>query len=145
MNYSIGEHTNDGEFIIFDFKKQVGDFAYPLSTDGHIFKTNVIKDLLINTSFNNPNTLEANLQQHVVSGIPTRMLCFNESKLVSIPANLVNSTFKNRHGLEHYFSEKELNDRYLNNEIIDLKSMDFSNVNGPHKEIQYKFITNETD
>lgn len=141
LHYELGEHEVDGEYITFDYTKQpVGDFKYPLSTDGHIFNTSLIKDLLIEIDFKNPNTLEAFLQRFVaMNAIPTTVRCFTESKVVSIPANLVNDTFNNRHGLEFGISEIELNKKYLSDEIIDLKSMDFSNVNGPHKEIKYNF------
>lgn len=144
LHYTLGEHEIDGEYITFDYtKQQIGDFRYPLSTDGHIFNTKLIKDLLIEINFYNPNTLEALLQRFVVTNsIPSVVKCFRESKLVSIPVNLVNDSFNNRHGLEFGISEKELNDKYLNGEIIDLKSMDFNGVNGPHKEIIYKFKTN---
>lgn len=141
LSYTLGEHEVDGEYITFDYtKQQVGDFRYPLSTDGHIFNTRLIKDLLIEIDFYNPNTLEAGLQRFVTTNsIPNIVKCFNESKLVSIPVNLVNDTFNNRNGLEFGISEKELNDKYLGGEIIDLKSLDFNGVNGPHKEIKYNF------
>jgi hypothetical protein len=144
LYYNLGEHELDGEYLIFDYtKQQVGDFRYPLSTDGHIFNTRMIKDLLIEIEFNNPNTLEANLQRFVLSNsIPKNIKCFKKSKLVSIPANLVNDTFKNRHGLEHYMSEKELEDKFISGEAIDLSALDFNMVNGPHKEIKYKFKKN---
>ncbi len=144
LHYNLGEHEINGEYLIFDYtKQQVGDFRYPLSTDGHIYNTKLIKDLLIEIPFVNPNTLEAYLQRFVLTNsIPKTIMCFRESKLVSIPVNLVNDTFKNRHGLQFGISEKELNDKFLNNETIDLNSMDFSEVNGPHKEIKYIFKTN---
>jgi hypothetical protein len=141
LHYELGEHEVDGEYITFDYtKQQVGDFSYPLSTDGHIFNTKLIKDLLIEIDFNNPNTLESSLQSFIVSNsIPKVMKSFIESKIVSIPVNLVNTTFNNRHGLEFYMSEKELNDKIINGQTIDLASLDFNNINGPHKEIKYKF------
>jgi hypothetical protein len=144
INYSLGVHEINGEYLIFDYtKQQTGDFRYPLSTDGHIFNTKLIKDLLIEIDFNNPNTLEAYLQRFVMSNsIPKTIKCFRESKLVSIPANLVNNTFKNRHGLEHYMSEKELEEKFISGETIDLSALDFNMVNGPHKEIKYIFKKN---
>ncbi len=139
LHYKIGHHGISNELITFDHRSQpAGDFSYPLSTDGHIYKTELLKEWLIEIPFNNPNTLEANLQ-HLLHKTPPLMISFEESRLVSIPINLVNDTFKNRHGLEYYMSEKELNDRYLNGEIIDLNAMDFTNINGPHKEIKYEF------
>ena len=141
LHYQLGEHEINGVFMSFDYtKQQNGDFKYPLSTDGHIFNTNLIKDLLIEVDFRNPNTLEAYLQRFVMSNsISNTVKCFLESKLVSIPVNLVNDSFQNRHGLEFGITEKELNDKFISGNIIDLKSMDFSGVNGPHKEIKYVF------
>ncbi len=141
LYYSLKEHTTEGEYIIFDYiKQEAGDFRYPLSTDGHIFNTNMLKTLLTEIEFSNPNTLEANLQRFVGSNsIPTVIKCFSESKLVSVPVNLVNTAFNNRYGLVYGISEKELNDKYLLGEKIDMYAMDFSNINGPHKEIEYVF------
>lgn len=141
LHYELGEHEVDGEYMTFDYTmQQNSDFGYPLSTDGHIFNTIIIKDLLNQIDFYNPNTLESFLQRFVVRNlIPKIVKCFTESKLVSIPVNLVNNTFKNRNGLEFGISEKELNDKYLGGEIIDLESLDFRDVNGPHKEIKYEF------
>lgn len=141
LNYKLGEHVQDGEFIKFDYTKQEnGDFKYPLSVDGHIFKTNLIKGLMFEIMFSNPNTLEAGLQRFVMLGkIPTNVVSYTESKLVGVPVNMVNSVFNNRHGLQYYISEKELNDRYLKGEMIDFKNLDFTNINGPHKEIKYNF------
>lgn len=141
LHYELGEHEIDGEYMTFDYtKQQNGDFRYPLSTDGHIFNTSFIKNLLVEIDFRNPNTLEAFLQRFVaMNSIPKIMKCFTESKLVSIPVNLVNDTFNNRHGLEFGINEKELNEMFVNGQSIDLSSMDFSNINGPHKEIKYIF------
>ena len=140
LHYSLGEYEDMGLAISFDYTKQNGDFAYPLSTDGHIFQTTLLITMLNEIVFNNPNTLEANLQQYKHANIlPKKVICFKESKLVSIPVNLVNDTFNNRHGLEFYMSEIELNNKYLYGEIIDLDALDFSGINGPHKEIKYIF------
>ncbi len=141
LHYELGEHEVDGEYMTFDYtKQQNGDFRYPLSTDGHIFNTTFIKDLLIEIDFRNPNTLEAFLQRFVITdSIPKIVKSFTESKLVSIPANLVNDTFNNRHGLEFGISEEELNNKFLSGNEIDLISMEFSDINGPHKELKYVF------
>lgn len=142
LSYNITSHTKEDDMVFFNFKEQMnGDFKYPLSTDGHIYKTEMIKELLIDTEFNNPNTLEANIQRHI-GIIKSDMVCFETSKVVSIPANLVNETFKNRHGLTHFFSEESLNKSFLNDEIIDFDKMLFNDINGPHKEIKYEFKKN---
>jgi len=144
LSYTLGEHEINGEFMSFDYtKQQAGDLSYPLSTDGHIYKTKVLHMMLEQLSFYNPNTMEAALQRFVMlKAIPKKVHCFTQSKLVSIPANLVNTTFQNRHGLEHFMSEEELEQKYVAGESIDLSALDFSEVNGPHKEIKYIFKTN---
>ena len=143
LTYNLGEYKDIGDIIEFDYTKQTGDFNYPLSTDGHIFETKLLLGLLNEITFHNPNTLEANLQIFKNSDkLPKKVLCFKESKLVSIPVNLVNDTFNNRNGLEFYMSEKELNEKYLNGDIIDLDSLNFTGINGPHKEIKYEFKKN---
>lgn len=142
LNYKMSKFNQlNNDMIKFNWREQqAGDLSYPLSTDGHIYATWAIRELLITTSFNNPNTLEANLQLYSSSLTENPyIVCFNQSKTVSVPVNLVNTTFNNRHGLKHGISAKELNDKYLNDKIIDYHSLDFTGINGPHKELEYKF------
>lgn len=139
MHYQINDYKSyNTDIILFNFRQQIGDFGYPLSTDGHIFKTRNIRSLIKATQFSNPNTLEANLQS-TLNIIDPIMFSFKESKVVSVPVNLVNTTFNNKNGLLFGVSALELNNRFINGEIIDLYSLDFSNINGPHKEIKYIF------
>ena len=63
MSYELGKHEKLGEFIKVNIREQKGDLTYPLSVDGHIFKTDLIKESLKNIGkFNNPNIFESNLQ-----------------------------------------------------------------------------------
>jgi hypothetical protein len=138
LSYAIGNYETVGDFIKINISEQKVDFAYPLSVDGHIFKTNFIKSCLSSVGlFTNPNTLESKLQ-YLLNRIDKNMCFLKESVLVGIPNNIVNNTHNNRRGLKFYYSEKELNDKYNNSETINLEILDFSNINGPHKEIEYK-------
>ena len=138
LHYEINRPEKlSNDFISVDFRIQKGDFGYPLSVDGHIFKTKLIKNILINTGgFPNPNFLESILQ-HFLGVIPNKMTFFKDSCLVGIPANIVNNTHPNRKGVEFPFSVEKLNYGYINNKIIDFNSMNFDGINGPHKEIKY--------
>jgi hypothetical protein len=142
LHYKIYNYNELGDnMIVFNYENQMnGDFKYPLSLDGHIFRSKQIKSLIKNINFVNPNTLEANLQYYLFSYlIEDNVLCFKESKIVGSPVNLVNDTFNNRFGIEHRISEDELCDKFLNNEFIDFYKLNFSDINGPHKEIKYQF------
>ena len=140
LHYLLKEHKETEQFILLDYTKQAGDFNYPLSTDGHIYKTELLKTLLDNTNFNNPNTLEANLQYFAITNqIPKIIKSFKKSKLVSVPVNIVNTVFKNRCGLDYQLTTEDLNNKYTANQIIDFANLQFINIDGPHKELNYTF------
>jgi hypothetical protein len=67
------------------------------------------------------------------------MASFAHSAVVSIPANLVNETHPNRHGALH--GVRELNERFLAGERIDVAGMNFSGVDACHAEIPYLFVS----
>ena len=139
LSYKLGNHEKIGNFNIVNVREQKGDFAYPLSVDGHIFKTDFIKKCLHKIGrFSNPNVLESRLQ-NLMGEINPNMVFLDESVIVGVPVNLVNDTHKNRQGIMFPFSENDLNIRYNNGETVDMTMMNFNNINGPHKEIEYKF------
>lgn len=128
----------DEKFIWWNWTKHYADFGYPLSVDGHIFRTKEIRKLVKATNFSNPNTLEANLQ--VFDNYPKEiMVAYKSSVLVNSPNNIVQNTFQNIKGEVFNFSTKELNDKYLSQEILDIDLIDFSNIKGCHQELELKF------
>ena len=139
LHYKIGDYEINGEFLKFNYKLQRVDFAYPLSVDGHIFNTSFIKKLIITMrNFPNPNVMETKLQSFLHL-IPHYIVSFKESKLVGVPVNIVNNTHQNKKGKEYPMSTEYLNQKYINNEIIDIDKIQFNDINGPHKEVEYKF------
>jgi hypothetical protein len=84
-----------------------GDWSYPMSLDGHIFKTAEILPLLTLLDFSNPNTMEGTLANSPYN-IP-HMICFEESKILNIPANKVQNVNGNRHG---NMTAWEINERF---------------------------------
>jgi len=128
----------DEKFIWWDWTKHYADFGYPLSVDGHIFRTKEIKKLIKAINFHNPNTLEGNLQ--IFDSFPKEiMVAYKASCLVNSPNNIVNKTHPNRKGETFSFNTKELNDFYLNGKIIDYNLINFSNIKGCHQELEFKF------
>ncbi len=67
------------------------------------------------------------------------MMSFSQSCLVSIPVNIVRTTYKNRAGAAPEMSPEALNARFLAGERIDLDAMDFRAVRGAHQEIPLVF------
>ena len=120
--------------LVWNWQKQPknSDWGYPMSLDGHIFRTSEIYDRIIfNRSFNNPNTLETQLASRPMSS--PLMICYSESKIVNIPANKVQNIYSNRHA--QMCDLDDLNQQFLNNYRLSLKPiLDTKNIS-VHQEI----------
>lgn len=127
-------------FVKWNWRKEgsQSDHGYPLSVDSTIYRHYEISKLISSINYNNPNTLEGNLQSKL-NGLRENMLSYRYSKVVNLPINRVNDVFSNRFGDKVNINEKTLNDKFLNGEIIDYKSMDYQSVNSCHVELDLKF------
>lgn len=121
-NVLIVDREGDG-YIYWDWTKHYLDLGYPLSVDGHIFRTNEIRKMINKIQFHNPNTLEGNLQ--MFESLPREKMCaYETSRLVGVPNSPSN--------------EEYLNNKLLSGINIDINKMDFINIIGCHQEIEYK-------
>jgi hypothetical protein len=126
------------DLIKWDWTKHYADMGYPLSVDMHVFRTKDILKLTKQVTFKNPNEYEAALQ--IFESFPRfKMAAFENSSVVNSPTNIVQNTFQNRAGESFGISSKELNEKYLNGEIIDFDKIDFSNIVGCHQELKFEF------
>ncbi len=78
----------------WQFKDGVGDWAYPNTLDMTIYKTKKIEGHLKEALFSNPNTLE---DQFGEINLELYGLCFESSKVVNIPLNIVSHTSATAH------------------------------------------------
>jgi hypothetical protein len=125
-------------YIGWDWTRAQHDFAYPMSLDGHVFKTILLQRLLGDASFANPNELEEELHLRRYKA-PRWMLAFEQSCLVSIPLNIVSTTHANRAGTNPELSPVRLNDRFLAGERIAIDSIEASSICGAHQELALAF------
>lgn len=118
----------------FDWRGKPGDFGYPMSLDGHIFRTNDIYELFNTLNYNNPNTLESNLAAR-----PIRrpfMVMYDKSIIINNPANKVQTFNQNVHG---NISAEYINEQYLLGKKISMKTSEgLSNISC-HQEIDIIF------
>jgi hypothetical protein len=117
------------------------DFGYPMSLDGHIFKSSNLQKMIQNLQFRNPNSLENELTYRnplLASFAKCKIRSFQTSRLVGIPVNRVNLEVPNRFGQKFPISEKELLEKFKNGESIDWQGMDFSQIIGSHQELNLK-------
>jgi hypothetical protein len=129
----------NNELIEWNWNEQEkGDFNYPLSLDGHIFRWNLLKNYLIKINAPNPNVLESKMQ-NFLHYMPPKMISFKHSVLFGIPINRISNSSSNYFGKNFFYSSDELCQRYLNDEIIDIENLDTNNITSAHQEIALKF------
>jgi len=81
----------------FAWEGMAGDWGYPMSLDGHLFRTQDILSVLSKGAFTGPNTLEDAL----MAGRPTgrsRMVVGRNQRLINTPLNRVQKDFPNKMG-----------------------------------------------
>lgn len=115
----------------FHWLGKQGDYGYPMSLDGHIFRTNEILPYIKNLVYTNPNSLEGAMAAAHVA-IP-KMICGDKAYIINNPVNKVQTNNPNFHG---DVSADYLNDSYLDGKVISLSN--FIDIDSPscHKEIE---------
>ena len=126
--------------ISWKVKDGTNDYAYPMSVDGHIFKTDFIKYLCEVLEYNNPNLFEAMLSNFSKSDMI--ISSYKHSKLVNSPINRVQEIFENLSGKNYNYSAQDLNEMYLDGVTLDLKKMNFEEISGCHQEVRPIFKVN---
>jgi glycosyltransferase involved in cell wall biosynthesis len=117
---------------VWKWKGLQGDWGYPASLDGHLFRTDDIIQVIRNGQYSHPN----NLEEALIQGIPDKplMSCFGYSKVINIPSNSVGSNATNRRG---NISEDFLNEKYLRGQRIDLNPFSGMITKSCHMELEY--------
>ena len=100
-----------------DWTKEIsgGDYGYPMSLDGHIFKTKDILPTLQLIHYTNPNSLEATLagianNPSSLFRLKPKLLMYKKSKLFNNPLNKVQTNNPNKHG--------DITPEYLNEQFL---------------------------
>ena len=129
--YDIDMDTPDfDQELRWDWRGETGDFGYPMSLDGHIFRTKDIEPLLSKLSYNNPNSLEGALSNHPLR--QAKMICLNKAPIFNMPINKVQTQNTNRHG---NISAEYLNKMFLAGYRISLKPLIGFNNYACHQEL----------
>ena len=129
-NQPMSSPTFDNE-MKWDWSGQSGDFGYPMSLDGHIFRTRDILPLLNNLNYCNPNSLEGMLAENPIN--KSKMVCLEKAPIFNIPINKVQTHNKNRHG---NISAEYLNMMFLKGYRISLAPLIGFNNYACHQEVE---------
>lgn len=115
---------------VWNWRLADADYGYPMSLDGHIFRTSDILPLLEKLDYHDPNSLEAALARNPINR--PMMMCFDKSVIVNNPINRVQDTIKNRHG---NVSAEWLNEQFLAGRRIKLEPFIGIEPNACHVEL----------
>lgn len=92
----------DGSVIsqtfVWNWMNAQGDWNYPLSLDGHVFKKSDVMSWISKINFKNPNQLEDFMQHAKTLGLPQHCACHVFSSIVNVPINRVQNEYANRCG-----------------------------------------------
>ncbi len=112
-----------------------GDWSYPMSVDGGVFKRSLIDFYLNTIFFRNVTEFEGFMAAKPQTHIPC-MICFKDSPLFNIPLNIASETSKN---INMNVSKEYLNERFLRGDRIDSAFYEnFKNIS-PHQEVDLKW------
>ena len=127
------------EYVIWRWKDMSpwGNFGYPFSVDGHIFRSADILKIISQYKFETPNALEGR-GMAFLEDMQQLMASYTHSCLVNTPLNIVGSS-ENRSGVHYGLSLEEFNTKYLNQEVPNLEGMDFSDIIACHQEVKVEF------
>jgi len=119
-NISSPLQTRGGAIVHqWPWKCYVGYFGYPMSIDGHIFKTREIAEKVNRLSFENPNQLETMLSRNPISH--EFMACFETPCLINLVLNRIQTT--HLHNKSGNFPAELLRRKYDQGDRLDLDKM----------------------
>jgi hypothetical protein len=134
-NYPSGnDMTRFPEFTPFNVFRWIGEqgyYGYPMSVNGHIFKTADIYPLLEKLEYDSPTWLEYQLSINPIN--KPFMNCNDKSIIVNNPCNVVQSVCKNRNeGLDN----EKINELFLSGKRLSLDMVKDIEVKSCHQPIE---------
>lgn len=112
------------------------NYGYPFGLDMHIYKTKEMLERMEKLAWNTSNQLESSLYN--LRDQTPFMTAFHHSVAVNIPMN--NLSTVTVAGQDYAYSNEELNELYLKEQVINLKAISREKFIGAHQEVKLEFI-----
>lgn len=127
-----------GDAHVWNWRAADGDWGYPGSLDGHIFRREQIVGMLARQTYTNPNRLEEALVHACETQPQSLMACYSQSALTGCPLNRVNTThILNRNGELNPQDPGTLNTAYITGKRPMLSTP--PEINAAHVELPLVF------
>lgn len=124
------------------------DFAYPLEVSSTLYRLSDIRFVTARIgAFRNPNVYELKLDQFRqhnpdrkrITDKP-KMACLKESVCFSIPMNLTQDEWKNRHSQRPTYSVQALLDKFRDGWRMDVDGLQNFVPRAAHQEVAFRFV-----
>lgn len=127
----------DPTMMIWNWQQQASDWGYPMSIDGHIFRSHQLRPLIHNLNYAMPNSLEQAMVEnhHAMPG--NLMICLPEQRIVNVPVNKVQTENNNHFATNISYSEVDLNAAFLDGRRIALEPFCYLKTPAVHWELEY--------
>lgn len=128
----------DENVILWNFNDSYptsSEWGYLNTVDMTLYRKRDVQDVFVNLSFSSPNTLEAAWACHGIgnSKSPSQGLCYNKSKIVNIPLNLVQTDWQTATHMK--YSVEELLWLFMIGFRIDPQRYHAIEHSAPHTEV----------
>ncbi|WP_114778919.1 hypothetical protein [Botryobacter ruber] len=125
------------EWLMWQWKDGALDWGYPLSVDGHLFRTAEIKIIIQNCQFRAPNSLEEALQDYMPVYAERLGIACKKSLIMNIPCNKVQLENNNIAG---NLSSQELLLQWQAGFQLDFRKLRHFKNTSAHQEVELTFI-----
>lgn len=138
LGKKIGNCKFDQTIYAWQFKYGRADWGYCNCNDMTLYNKNKIVNSLQKINFNSPNYEEP--WSFLINEFKEEVgLCFENSKIINIPLNLVQTELPNNKHMNLY-SVQELLQMFQNGWRIDIDKFYKFNNNSPHEDVKPNFI-----
>lgn len=130
----------NGELMSWDWSLHYLDFGYPFAMDGHVFRKSDIFKLVKKSNFTCVEELEMSLFDFTEMFPRNKMVSYRQSALVGVPIGRVQQSIEEElsaalKNAQARIIRGKMNEKFLSDTFINLETIDFSEINGCHQEL----------
>jgi hypothetical protein len=121
----------------WDWRTTSGDWGYPMSCDGNVYRTEFMRQKTQAINFVYPNHFEAGMASTADHSIPLTSCYLEGPKVYNIPANVVQHIYPNRHG--NLKTANFLNEMWMRGKRLNLSKYLGQKFRTVHIELELEF------
>lgn len=130
------------QVLSFDWTDAELDFGYPLELSSSVYRAADLAGPLARLRYRNPNTLEGQLAREAARyrRSQPRLLCFEQSRVLSIPVNVVQDVSRNRAGSRSDASIDALARAYRDGQRLQVDAYAGHVARAAHEELPLQLV-----